>query len=232
MNQSNKKLFTLPRSDERVLILGSTGSGKTTMGAWLLSQAPFDEIPYVIIDYKRDDLLNSLDFRRELELNEFPKEPGLYHIKPNPVSDDDAMEAWLRGIWAQQNVGLFADEALRIPTGRTGAFEGILTQGRALHIPVISLSQRPVDLTRYAFSEANHVAAFNLTDRRDRKKVAEYIPLDEDDLAYLPEYHSVWYNVKQRKAYPLAPVPDETIIRQIFFDRLKPERKEPRRKVI
>lgn len=230
--QARKNMFTLPRSDERTLVLGSTGSGKTTMGAWLLSLAPFDEMPYVIIDYKRDKLLNSIDFRRELGLNEFPKEPGLYHLKPNPVSDDDDVEKWLHGIWSQQNVGLYADEALRIPTGRTGSFEGILTQGRALRIPVISLSQRPVDLTRYAFSEANHVVSFNLTDRRDRKKVSEYIPLDDEHLANLPEFHSVWYNVKQRRAYPLAPCPDENEIRQTFFDRLRPEKKAPRRKAI
>jgi DNA helicase HerA-like ATPase len=230
MIEVRKKHFTLPRSDERVLILGSTGSGKTTMGAWLLSQAPFDEIPYVIIDYKRDELLNSIDFRRELGLTEHPKEPGLYHIKPNPIIDDDAMEEWLRGIWTRQNVGLYADEALRIPTGRTGSYEGILTQGRALRIPVISLSQRPVDLTRYAFSEANHVVTFNLTDRRDRKKVSEYVPIDPD--YELPDYHSIWYNVGHRQHYSLAPVPNDNEIRQIFFDRLKPEKKEPRRKVI
>jgi len=115
-------VFTLPQPDERVLILGSTGTGKTTMGAWLLSRAPLDEMPFVIIDYKRDDLLNSIDFRREIGLNEFPKEPGLYHIKPSPIADDEAVEAWLGNIWKKAGVGLYADEALRIPVSRIGVF--------------------------------------------------------------------------------------------------------------
>lgn len=219
----------MPTTDERVLILGSTGTGKTTMGAWLLSRAPFDRMPYVIIDYKRDELLNAIDNRREIGLNEIPDKPGLYQVKPNPVSDDAAVDEWLRKCWQRQNIGLYADEALRIPTGRTGAFEGILTQGRALHIPVISLSQRPVDLTRYAFSEANHVVSFNLTDRRDRKKVSEYIPVEAD--YNLPDYHSLWYNVRQRKQYPVRPVPDASELLETFHERLKPEAK-PRRRLL
>jgi len=66
---------------------------------------------------------------------------------------------------------------------------------------------------------------FYLTDRRDRKKVAEYIPMEDEQIEELPQFHSVWYNVKQRQHYPLAPVPNEAEIRQTFFDRLKPEKK-------
>jgi len=218
--------FRLPTTKERVLVLGSTGSGKTQMGAWLLSHAPFHIIPYVIVDYKRDDLLASLDRAKQIGLNDVPDEPGLYHIKPNPVSDDDAVDAWLMRLWRKRNIGLYIDEALRIPTKKSGAFETILTQGRSLHIPTIALSQRPVDLTRYAFSEANHVVSFRLTDRRDRKTVSEYIPL-EHDAPRLPEFHSRWYDVGGDRFYQLAPVPD----RDIIIERIQ-ARLEPRRRVI
>lgn len=216
--------FKMPRVDERVLILGSTGSGKTTMGAWLLSQAPFNKIPYVIIDYKRDALLAGIDRSEEIGFNEIPKQPGVYHIKPNPVVDDDAIEDWLLKVWGRRNIGLYIDEALRIPTSRKGAFEAILTQGRSLHIPVISLSQRPVDLTRYAFSEANHVAAFRLTDIRDRKSVSEYVPIPKEYGDSLPEFHSIWYNVGQNRKYTIKPVPEGEEILDTFWERLKPKR--------
>jgi DNA helicase HerA-like ATPase len=212
--------FEFPQIDQRTLIVGSTGSGKTTMGAYLLSQAPFDEIPYVMIDYKRDGLLGAIQGKKDITLKDVPKEPGLYHLKPNPVSDDEAMDDWLYKVWGQRNIGLYVDEALRLPTSRRGAFESILTQGRSLHIPVISLTQRPVDLTRYAFSEANHVIVFRLTDNRDRKKVTEYVPID---VKYrLPEFHSVWYSVDKDTAWTIRPVPEAPALLKVFKERLKP----------
>jgi DNA helicase HerA-like ATPase len=126
-------------------------------------------------------------------------------------------------VWARTNIGLYVDEALRLPTKKTGAFESILTQGRSLRIPVISLSQRPVDLTRYAFSEANHVVVFSLTDLRDRKKVTEYVPMDKD--YRLKKFHSMWYNVDQAKTFAMTPSPDKDAILQRFHDRLKPKKR-------
>jgi DNA helicase HerA-like ATPase len=212
--------FQLPRPDQRVLILGSTGSGKTTMGVWLLSHAPFDIMPYVMIDYKRDSLLSEIKGKRDINLGQMPKEPGLYHLKPNPVSDDDAIEAWLLAAWRRRGIGLYVDEALRLPTKKTGAFESILTQGRSLHIPVISLSQRPVDLTRYAFSEANHVVVFRLTDRRDRENVSKYVPIDTD--YKLQKYHSLWYQVDEHETIPLGPVGDKADMLNRFEEKLRP----------
>ena len=215
--------FEMPRPDHRTLILGSTGSGKTTVGAWLLSHAPFHTMPYVIIDYKRDKLLNSIDRSIPIGLNELPDKPGLYHLRPNPISDDDAMENWLLKVWHKRNIGLYIDEALRIPANRTGAFEAIQTQGRALRIPTISLSQRPVSLNRFAFSEANHVVALRLTDRRDRKTVSEYVPIDYD-ADRLPEYHSRWYNVEKNRLFVVRPVPRAEEILERIRARLKPRR--------
>ena len=76
--------FRLPNFHQRTAIIGRTGSGKTQFGAWLLSHAPFDKQPYVMIDYKGDDLLNSIDRVREIGLKEVPKHAGLYTIRPTP----------------------------------------------------------------------------------------------------------------------------------------------------
>lgn len=211
--------FELPRPDQRTLILGSNGSGKTYLGVWLLSEANFDEMPWVIIDYKRDPLIKEINGKRTIGLSEMPSEPGIFHLKPNPVSDDDAMEAWLLRAWTKTNIGLYVDEALMLPTKKSGAFQSIMTQGRTLTIPVISLSQRPVDLTRYAFSEANHVVVFRLTDIRDRKKVGEYVPIETD--YRLRKYHSLWYNVDSDQSYAMQPVPAKPDILATFKAKLK-----------
>jgi DNA helicase HerA-like ATPase len=211
--------FEMPRPDQRVFILGSTGSGKTTMGVWLLSQAPFDQMPYVIVDYKLDDLIKGIKDKRKITFRDIPKEPGLYHLTPNPVSDDDAMEDWMLRIWRNRGIGLYIDEAMRLPMKKSGAFESILAQGRALYIPVITLSQRPVNLSRSVLSEANHVVVFRLTDIRDRETVAKYANVQVD--YRLKKFHSVWYNVDAHQNYAVSPVPDRATILGTFKERLR-----------
>lgn len=211
--------FSLPRPDQRTLILGSNGSGKTFAGVWLLSEANYTEMPWVIIDYKKDGLIKDINGKRTISLKEVPSEPGIFHLQPTPVRDDNAIEEWLLRIWEKTHIGLYVDEALMLPTKKSGAFQSILTQGRSLSIPVISLSQRPVDLTRYAFSEANHVVIFRLTDIRDRKKVTEYVPVEAD--YRLRKFHSLWYNVDSDQSYAMEPVPDKASILATFKAKLR-----------
>lgn len=220
--------FEMPRPDQRVFILGSTGSGKTTMGVWLLSQAPFDAMPYVIVDYKLDELIGAIKGKRKITLDQIPSEPGLYHLTPNPVSDDEKMEEWMLRVWRKRGIGLYVDEAMRLPMKKSGAFESILAQGSALYIPVITLSQRPVNLSRSVLSEANHVIVFRLTDIRDRETVAKYANVQVD--YKLKKYHSVWYNVDAHQNYAIMPAPDRKTILATFKDRLA--ELGPRREVL
>src|ERR1700744_5170015 len=82
----------LPDSTQRIVIIGRTGSGKTQAGAWHLSTRDLTEEPWVIIDYKRDRLLNSI-WAKEITLKDkVPDEPGLYTMHPRPIEDDSAVE--------------------------------------------------------------------------------------------------------------------------------------------
>ena len=64
--------FKLPSFKQRLAIIGRTGSGKTQAGAWILANAPFDKQPYVIVDYKGDDLLGAIDNVEQIDLNYVP----------------------------------------------------------------------------------------------------------------------------------------------------------------
>lgn len=230
--------FKLPSIRDRVAIMGRTGSGKTQFGTWLLSQSPFDLQPYVVVDYKGDDLLNAIGRIREIGLDEhLPKHPGLYIIHPVPVDDDDAMEAWLRKAWKRESIGLYFDEAYMLPN--KGALQGILTQGRSKHIPAIVLTQRPARIPRFVFSEADHYVVFHLNDDRDRAITREFMPegWPEDHAARPdhwisgkpPKFHSWWYSVAEDDdgksgLFPMAPVPDADTIAETIEDRLAPKR--------
>lgn len=210
--------FVLPGVSDRTIIVGQTGSGKTWFGVWLLSLMNYDQMPWIIIDYKRETLFRELgksSIRSHLKPSSLaPTKPGLYLLQPFE-SDDDAMDDFLWRVWKKGRCGIYIDEAMMIPAGRRSAMRAILTQGRSLKIPVIALSQRPVEIDRYFFSEARCYAEFFLMDRDDRITLKRYTPFHPDNV---PEnHHCYWYDGQSRKVSYLAPVPHK----DTFLSRLR-----------
>ena len=212
--------FRFPSERQRVLSVGRTGSGKTQAAAWLLSEAHFDKQPYIIFDYKLDELLNASDLIKEIGVEEkLPTAPGIYIVHPLPEIDDERAEQMLMRIWKQENVGVYIDEGYMLP--QKAGLRAILTQGRSKKIPVIMLSQRPSQILRFCVSESDYFMIFHQNDRRDQKCINEFTP---KGFAYteVPEYHSKWYDVSANKSFLLKPVPKAEAILDRIEDRLKP----------
>jgi DNA helicase HerA-like ATPase len=216
--------FRFPSINHRVLTVGRTGSGKTQAGAWLLSEAPFHEQPYIIVDYKFDELLNGCDRIKEITLTErLPKQPGLYIVHPTPEVDDDAVEAFLWDVWRKENIGLFIDEGYMIPQ-TSKSVRALLTQGRSKSIPVIMLSQRPAWITRFAVSEADFYMVFHLQHHGDKKRIAEFTPPGFAQKE-TREFHSKWFDVAKNNTFFLKPVPSAHEILSRIDERLTPPKK-------
>lgn len=215
---------TLPRYDKRTAIVGSTGSGKTQFAVWLLSTRDFHERPWVIFDFKGDELIEAIN---PIEISVYgkpPTKPGLYVVRPVPEMDDKAVDAFLWACWAQQNMGIYIDEGYMIPP-RSHSLKALLTQGRSKHIEMIILSQRPVWMSKFVFSEANFFGVMNLTLEDDRKHIASFIGGHKINL--LPKYHALWYETDDQRGNVLAPVPSREKLIATFA-----ERRVKRRKVI
>lgn len=225
-----KPKFRWPHDDEHTAIVGRTGSGKTVLGAYVLSTKDFQNDTWVMIDYKGDELLNSISRAREIDFNVIPRQPGLYRLQAT-LDDSDRMESWLRRVWSVGNIGLYADEGYMLPTD--GGYRNILTQGRSKRIPTITLSQRPVEIDRFVFSESSHVAIFHLNDRRDIKTVREFtpegfmewMPPEFGAQGRLPDRHARWYNIKSDSRFVLKPVPPPEEIVTSIDGQLEPKHK-------
>lgn len=197
--------FRLPGGDSRTTVIGATGTGKTTAGAWLLSTQRFDKRPWVILDFKREALFDAVGFPPISEISlshRAPKKPGLYLVSPRPGQDDE-LEAFLWRIWESENCGLFVDEASLMP--ERDAFRAILQQGRSKRLPVIACTQRPVSVQRPLFSEASYFAVYRMADKRDYKIVEGFVPADLS--RPLPRHHWRWYDVTHNELTHMAPVP-------------------------
>ena len=209
---------SLPSYDKRTAVIGSTGSGKTQFAVWLLSNRDFDVRPWIIFDYKGDALIEAIKPEIVSIHSEPPTKPGIYAVRPIPDLDDKAVEAFLWKIWANGETGIYVDEGYMLGP-RNPALNACLTQGRSKHIEMIVLSQRPLWLSRFVFSEANYFAIFNLTDLDDRKTVKRFI--GGRSISTLPKYNCLWYDVDKQEPCQFAPVPGRNEIIGIFQKRLE-----------
>lgn len=208
--------FRLPDDSQRHAIVGRTGSGKTQAAVWHLSQRSFDVMPWIIYDFKGDKLIGALP-TKEIELGVVPDEPGLYIVRPYPDQGTEINDHFFR-MWEHENIGLYIDEAYMIGQHNPG-YRTLLTQGRSLTIPIISLSQRPVKVDTFSLSEADFIQSFALNNHRDKKTIEEYMPVDMSEKL---EKHTSWYyDVGEDRVYKFNPVPDAQTILGIFRKRFE-----------
>jgi hypothetical protein len=218
--------FRFPSDQQRLVILGATGSGKTNDALWHLSNRNFDEKPWLVYDFKHDDLIGSIEGTQTLELGApLPQRPGVYVVHPYPGQESEVDEQMV-DIWRQENIGVYVDEGYMVPKNSAG-FRSILTQGRSKHIPMITLSQRPVWMDRFVFTEADFIQVFRLQHIDDTKSVEGFVPNPNSDpkkhplRKRLPEYWSYYYDVGKNELMEMKPVPDPDAIIDTFDMRLR-----------
>ncbi len=219
----------LPDNTQRLLIVGRTGSGKSRAAVWHLALRDWDVHPWVILDYKGEELFQSIPDAKHVELSYTPdrKKGGIFIFHPIPERDDEAVDELLWRIHARGGIGVYIDEGYMIDP-RSSPMIAILTQGRSKRIPVIVLSQRPTRISRFAVSESDFYQVFELNDKRDRETFKSFVPYDLETIMkndvtkprILPAYHSLYYDVSGNKLEVVTPVPSDSEIIKIFKDRI------------
>ena len=224
----------LPNDSNRHVIVGMTGSGKTHAAVHALSYRSWPIKPWLIYNFKDEELINDIPGAEHIALDEFPKSrkaKGIYVVHSAP-GDYEGIDNHLMQAWERESVGVFVDEAYMLsrPGASSAAFRYILTQGRSKHVPVIVLSQRPSWVDRFVFTEASFIQLFDLTDARDWQTVTAFIRRgDALDFESLPQFQSYYYDVGAKKndahkLVRLAAAPDRDRILKTFEQRA-PERK-------
>jgi DNA helicase HerA-like ATPase len=184
------------RTDERVIIAGANGTGKTTfVRKALLPQIPSGHT-VIVWDPKRDKIwkdvpdveYNWLTKRAELVKGEmrafrWPKDSD------HRLAEHHRFRGLLRAVWEMGNVLTICDETNTVFPGHytiTPEVSRHNREGRQRNLGFWWLMQRPSDIPVQILSEAESWTVFTLRNRNDRRKAADYIG---DEVEALPPQH-------------------------------------------
>lgn len=208
------------RPDSRATILGRTGSGKSRFALWLLSHADLAARPWVIVDIKRDRVFDRLVRSRAATLRRMGSYPGksergIQLYRPE-MGDNAGIEDLLSALYRRGRCGIWLDEIHNLP--QTTPLNALFSQGRSKSIQMITCTQRPRQITRSAFTEADYYSVFHFNDRQDINRASEFIPLPRG--IELPRDHSsIWYDVRKNTLSRVLPVGTELSILDRIDDR-------------
>lgn len=207
----------LPASDDRTVIIGATGSGKSQFGVWLLSTRDWDRRAWVVLDFKGEKLFAELGLTPWAIENGVPTEAGIYWVRVIPNSDAEVSK-FFYDCYVAENVGIFIDETYMLPY-QDKWVRACLTQGRSKNIEIIALTQRPVRIDVFFFSEASFMGIMNIRLKKDRDRVAEYT--DGLVIKRLPQYHCLWYDVVNDYSVIFEPVPPPDQLIEAFREQIE-----------
>lgn len=212
----------LPNDTERHAILGRTGSGKTQFGMWSLSLRSYNAMPWIMFNTKGDKLIDEIGAQEISIYKKPPTKEGLYVARPLP-SEAKQLEQFLMWCWAQEYIGLYHDEGYLL--GRNNnAYRLLLTQGRSKVIPMITLSQRPVYMDRFLWSESEFFSVFHLQNANDQEIIETEVfgghGVDWRSITGVYKFHSLYYDVSGDTLSTLKPVPSRAHILNTFRERM------------
>ena len=158
---------------ERVLIVGRTRSGKSTLARALFNSSRRlvvidskweEDVPYATIVY------TPADFRRL-----WPQRTARVVFRPDPTAKRAAdVDEVLARVLAARQARIVVHEAVDLApaTWILPALRRAIKTGGSLGVGVTICSQRPIGLHNDAISEFEHVFVFDLALEGDRNKVA------------------------------------------------------------
>jgi len=197
----NDFLRFLPKPDERMMIIGMTGSGKTFFAEKILNWRKY----VVVYDLKGElkwkgyKIVTDFEALKTEEAEKIIFKPPLEFIK-----DKDSVEDFFHWVYERRNCTLYVDEVM------TCCFRGeiafwllaIVTRGRELGVSFIGATQRPKQIPISLLSEAERWAMFRVHIYDDAKRLEQTFGIDAELIQNLPKRRFYYGSVDHTYSKP------------------------------
>jgi len=175
--------------------VGGTGTGKSTLASYLLTQRKY----VIVLKSKPDEVTYDMPTKRTANSIE-----SVDRMVLSPTGNQRSHFAYAYDrVWRQGGWTIYVDELFyhteKLHLGT--AVDNLLTQGRSKHISVMIGMQRPVRVTRFALSECSHIISFSL-EGRDNKTIRD-VTNDEmyEKTSQLQRFQFAWYSRPDRRVW-------------------------------
>lgn len=196
--------LTLGKND-RGMLIGATGSGKTFLGRYLIEdqEKPFSvvydaKISESIGRWSNHEFITDFDTLIESDARRIVYRPN-YIEAVDPAAQDQFFE-W---VYQRQHTRLFVDEAYAVTGGSNPSFhfQACLSRGRERGISTLVATQRPHRIPLITLSEAEHYWIFRLTLLQDRRRVEEITGITAEEQLDLKNHEFFYFSVFEGR-YP------------------------------
>ncbi len=219
-----------PRKATHVTIVGRKGSGKSVLAQRFWDSYPYDRLcvdptgdvdPH---DPKAEQITAPVPAR-------WPKMPGSEQrstlvFKADPGTDTyiDDMDRAAGLAFVHGNCLLWVDEVGELTNAnKTPPFmRRVLHQSRHRRLSTLFCGPRPIDINPLVISQADFLGVFHLPNPADRKRIADNIGLELDEVeeahSMLVEHGYLWWDTRERVLEVRPPLPMSTKRTDARFD--------------
>lgn len=176
---------------EHLSLIGQTGTGKSTLAAFLLQGRRYK----VVFRSKPDTVHYNTDRTVKTAAGLDDTRYDSFTLVPRYQQQAREFRLATERVWQQGGWTAYFDELFylseRLRLGEP--IERLLTQGRSKNISVAVGMQRPARVSRFAISESTHVLSFGLEGRDAKELSYATTRAVEDAVKALPHHHFVWF---------------------------------------